>query len=613
MIDRRTAALAVLFFLSISLTAQPKTDDPNSVPEQCVAGVDYEVSLAALRGDSNLDAAVKQANECVTRHPSVVRAWSRRGQLREQLNDWNGAIADFTKAIELAPNDASGYADRGWAYGAKEEFTAALADYDKALALEPNSMMAYIGRGDLHRMQGHADRAFADYQSAINAAEKDGFSELYIGNAYLGRGLVHMQRGNWALAENDLTFAVENSFGAQSHAYESRALVYELQNKNDKALADYDALLKMNSSNTTALERRGALLMKAGQRDKATADFKALVAIDPKNAKAIEALSTLDPKSSGDFLKVAQEKAREEKWPEAIAAYDKAIAATPTADAYLGRANAYASSNNNDRALADYDKAIQLDPKSFSAYNGRAIMYKEKGDIAKAVAEYDRVIAGASPETQTIELVLALESRGDIRAAQNQSDAARADYDKAIEVAAKDAITNYVLAPDAFLGRAKLSIAAGNKDAARADLKRALALNEKHEAAKAELLKLDPPEPKTAEDFLKVALEAGKKNDAKAAIDALNRCVELDPKSLQCHGYLARAHIATRDLAAATIDMTHVIDLNPKDPQSYAARGVTYVMQGKKHEAIRDFRMALDLKPDFEEAKQALARLEGEK
>jgi tetratricopeptide (TPR) repeat protein len=55
---------------------------------------------------------------------------------KEVLNDFDGAIADYSKVIELKP-DADFYVRRGAAEEQKGDLTVALADYKKALELRP--------------------------------------------------------------------------------------------------------------------------------------------------------------------------------------------------------------------------------------------------------------------------------------------------------------------------------------------------------------------------------------------------------------------------------------------------------------------------------------------
>jgi tetratricopeptide (TPR) repeat protein len=78
----------------------------------------------------------------------------------------------------------------------------------------------------------------------------------------------------------------------------------------------------------------------------------------------------------------------------AIADYSKAIALDPTYKfAYVNRGNAYRVKENFDLAIADYSKAIELDAKYVNTYKGRGRAYSKKGNYDLAVADFTRAAA----------------------------------------------------------------------------------------------------------------------------------------------------------------------------------------------------------------------------
>jgi len=79
----------------------------------------------------------------------------------------NQAIADFTKALMINPNDATAYNKRGNAYAAKGQYDQAIADYDKALAINPNYAERYVNRGMAYAAKGKKDQAMTDYTKAL--------------------------------------------------------------------------------------------------------------------------------------------------------------------------------------------------------------------------------------------------------------------------------------------------------------------------------------------------------------------------------------------------------------------------------------------------------------
>lgn len=619
--------LALLLLFSVSLSAQLQ----DKTREQCVATVDFDLLIAGAEAEksgtaTNPARAMATAGECIRLHPGFAAAHARRGDLYVQQEKFEAALADYSRAIELEPKEVRWYVGRGYAHLRQDHFDKAQGDYDKALQLEPSDIDALISRGDLYRVQGDSTRAVEDYNKAIAASKQDFLGDLLGARAYHGRGLLLMIAGKYDLAISDFTSAIAGAGTDGVLSYESRALAYELLEKRDLALADYDALLEIDPRNAEAYQRRGDIHLKKGNREKAKTDFQEALKLDPKNDAAKKALVTLAPQSASDYVALAREQANADNFGEAVRSYTEAIRLDGrSAEAYTGRGSAYMNQNAQEPALADYTKAIELDSRALNAYNGRAGLYASRGDRERAVADYSRTIELASAG-EKFENILALTGRADIYREQGKAALALADYDKGVAVAATDSMYNYILGPDVLLGRSRLHLAAGKREAARADLQAALKLNPKHEVVKAELAKLEPqpaapqsaaapqaaPAPQTAEEWLKFAMRQARQNDADGAIVSLTKCLDLKADMLPCLVFRGNARAVKGQYDSASADYARAIALDPNHPAAYAGRGIMFAKQGKRDEAIRDLRTALRLKPDFGDAKQALQRLGAE-
>ena len=64
-----------------------------------------------------------------------------------------------------------------------------------------------------------------------------------------------------------------------------------------------------------------------------------------------------------------------------------------TLRAYNGRGMAYGSMDEDDKAIADFGRAIAIDPNNADVYHNRGFTYSVLGEYAKAIADYDRAIA----------------------------------------------------------------------------------------------------------------------------------------------------------------------------------------------------------------------------
>jgi tetratricopeptide (TPR) repeat protein len=74
---------------------------------------------------------------------SDARAYNGRGITYLKKGQYNQAISDFTKALEIIPRFAAAYNNRGLAYSDKGQYDQAISDFTKALEIKPRFAAAY--------------------------------------------------------------------------------------------------------------------------------------------------------------------------------------------------------------------------------------------------------------------------------------------------------------------------------------------------------------------------------------------------------------------------------------------------------------------------------------
>src|SRR5258708_10145243 len=84
---------------------------------------------------------------------------------------------------------------------------------------------------------------------------------------------------------------------------------------------------------------------------------------------------------------------RKGKLERAIDDYNQAIQLNPNYSwAYYRRAQAYSNRREFARAIRDYDETIRLDPGNAKAFNDRGFAYASQGDLDRAIGDYSQAV-----------------------------------------------------------------------------------------------------------------------------------------------------------------------------------------------------------------------------
>jgi tetratricopeptide (TPR) repeat protein len=116
----------------------------------------------------------------------------------EQLHhqNYDAAIAEYTKALEINPEDAEAYDRRGTANHHKGDLDHALSDFNQALTLNPRSSDALLHRALVHMARGFHDLAVVDFNTSLDIQPN-------VLDGLLNRGLCRFELGDNAGAVDD--------------------------------------------------------------------------------------------------------------------------------------------------------------------------------------------------------------------------------------------------------------------------------------------------------------------------------------------------------------------------------------------------------------------------
>ena len=174
--------------------------------------------------------------------------------------------------------------------------------------------------------------------------------------------------GNPDLAIQHCTRAIESGkFSGEllARLHFNRAIEWSAKGEFDRAIADYDAAIKLSPQSADSYFNRGNAWAHKGDPDRAIADYDAAIKLDPREPAA-----------------------------------------------YGGRAVEWAVKGDYPRAIADYDTALKLDPKSPSALLGRGRARFYSGDTQRAVLDMEQAMKSEPNEYTALWLYLARKRGG---------------------------------------------------------------------------------------------------------------------------------------------------------------------------------------------------------
>jgi len=328
------AAVLALVFTGLFAACQ-STGDSQSTDSQSVGETQST--------DSQSTGEVQKNSEAVQAFERA-EAFYKRGAFKE-------AIAEYTKAIELEPEWAQAFLGRGNArvWGLDSNMELGQEDYDRAAALDPQyrdfaQAVKYTNDGDLLR-------AIETFDMVIK-------NNINLMDAYSYRGNLYHLVGDFDKAISDNTEAIRLNPDFPGN-YTNRAYAYNETGRYDMAIADCDGVINLYPDNFYAYLFRGEAHYRKGNSSKALDDINSAIQLNPDNRGG----SAFYPYHIRATIYQV-----EGNYSRAIPDYSQVIRFLPdNPSLYIDRGYCYLRTGDYDRATADIDTALRLDPGNETA------------------------------------------------------------------------------------------------------------------------------------------------------------------------------------------------------------------------------------------------------
>lgn len=210
----------------------------------------------------------------------TAEEFARRGNFNLTQQAYAKAIADLSKAIELAPTSAAFYRDRARAYVENGQPELALADLDKAIAIAPED-------GELRRIRAFGRFAANDKEGALADTEVAArlTAPASLETAKLAILFERLGRPDRAIALFDTVISAHREDSVLGQLLNGRCWVRGLAGVDlDKALDDCNRAIKRDGGKAAYLDSRGLINFRKGNFAAAVADYDAALKLDSKLA-----------------------------------------------------------------------------------------------------------------------------------------------------------------------------------------------------------------------------------------------------------------------------------------------------------------------------------------
>lgn len=261
-------------------------------------------------------------------------------------------LALFTACTSSAQKAAQ-QLELGRKYLTEQNYAEAVAAFTEAIQLDPNNIDAYMGRAEAYKALQKYEEATSDYSTVIEKTADQPYTQAL---AYQGRADLYEQTEEWAKAESDY-----------------RALLPLLDTEGAKNAADDEARTELKKD---VLKRHAAVCITMELFEKASADYDTLEQLGEDVSSARDALAALLPAEAPDAentLKPAEDSAAEAELPaesEANAASEQEE--KPASSAASSSASSAASSAASNQEQSAQSKA-EAPASSTTAPKGNAL------------------------------------------------------------------------------------------------------------------------------------------------------------------------------------------------------------------------------------------------
>jgi tetratricopeptide (TPR) repeat protein len=281
----------------------------------------------------------------------------------------------------------------------------AVEQLTKAIDLQPDYDKAYLARADAYEKLGMKGEAAADYDRAATFLEKD--EEVFY---QAGRLYYEMGEFETALERLNKSISLKRNF---VESYQVKARVLMAQEQYEDALEAAHAALMLKET-TENFYLRGTVNQSTGNLEAAEADFVEAISEDHRHVPSLLALADVrlslgktdfalqhvnraiqfDNQNQQAYVIRSKVYVKKLDYPNAIDDVSKALLLNPEdTSMFFLRGVYYQDFTQHANAVNDFTKVLMLQPENADALYKRAWSYEQVGNYRDAIKDYEKLVS----------------------------------------------------------------------------------------------------------------------------------------------------------------------------------------------------------------------------
>ncbi len=343
--------------------------------------------------------------ECVRIEPNAPFAYHQLGSIYQDLKEYDKAIMNYRKAMELAPGWTYPINDMGVAYDNLGKTDSAIYSYRLALSVDPNYPLAYNNLANIYTTLEQYDTASRLIDKAIGLNPDRG---LY----YITKGIIFRNQEKYEQAIQLMQEGIQKEPDDAGNYYQI-GITYQYMGNYPKAVTNFKQAIQLDNTVAKYHKELGRTYVYMEKYERGFESIQKSIDIRPGDdenysiiglaysymGKYLESIKyyrkALEIDSASDFnwRNLGRVYRYIGYYDEAISAGLKSVEINPDAPwSFYYLSMAYSAAARYDSAILFAQKAVELDPDQSDFEVNLAEAYRRSGNMPQAIIHYENAI-----------------------------------------------------------------------------------------------------------------------------------------------------------------------------------------------------------------------------